>query len=142
MMTTLDKNVRDSLDEVHLHVDALLQRTTTSPKVNMQTTPVSASDSALALALAPIPQPAPPPTLTPHPIQAPDPIPALDPTPATGLTPVPPPAPFQSSAHAHGQVPEPHRRHPLFSDANGRVDNHTPDDAAQPPWNTSRCMPT
>ncbi len=51
-MTTLDKNVRDSLDKVHLHVDALLQRTTTSPKVNVQTTSVSATALALALAAA------------------------------------------------------------------------------------------
>jgi hypothetical protein len=51
-MTTLDKNVQDSLDEVHLHVDALLPCTTTHPEVNVQSTPVSASDLASALAAA------------------------------------------------------------------------------------------
>jgi hypothetical protein len=51
-MTTLDKNVWDSLDKVHLRVDALLQRTTTFPKVNVQTTPVSALDLSLAVAAA------------------------------------------------------------------------------------------
>jgi hypothetical protein len=40
-ITTLDKNVRDSLDEVHLCVDALLQCTTTSPAADVQATPLS-----------------------------------------------------------------------------------------------------
>jgi hypothetical protein len=56
---TLDKNVRDSLDQVHLHVGVLLQRTTTSPVVDMQAN--SPSD------LAPAPQPALTPPLAPIP---------------------------------------------------------------------------
>ena len=40
-MTILDKNVWDSLDEVHLLVDALLQRTTMSPTADVQATPLS-----------------------------------------------------------------------------------------------------
>jgi hypothetical protein len=153
-MTTLDKNVWDSLDKVHLCVDALLQRTTTFPKVNVQTTPVSGSDLtlaaaaaaasglALALALAPESQPALPPTPTPRLVPARDPIQALDPTPATGSTPAPPPAPFQSSACVHGQELAPHLFHPLFPNANGQVDSHAPDNLAQPPPNMSRCTPT
>ncbi len=81
-MTTLDKNVQDSLEKVHLHVDALLQHTTTSSPADVQATPLS--DLAMASQLAPTPTPAP------SPVWDPDPILAPDPTPATGLTPAPP----------------------------------------------------
>jgi hypothetical protein len=108
-MTTLDKNVQNSLDKVHLHVDALLQCTTTSPAADMQATPLSD--------LAPAPQPALTPTLAPGPVWALDPITAPDPTLATGLTPAPTPAPSQLSARTHGQVPAPHPHHPLFPNA-------------------------
>ena len=46
-MNTLDENIRDSLDQVHLRVDALLQHTTMSPVADVQATP------PLDLALAP-----------------------------------------------------------------------------------------
>jgi hypothetical protein len=45
-MNTLDENVWDSLEQVHLHVDALLQHTTMSPAADVQATPPS--DSAPA----------------------------------------------------------------------------------------------
>jgi hypothetical protein len=114
-MTTLDKNVQDSLDKVHLRVDALLQRTTTFPAADVQATPLL--DSALESQLAPTPTP------TPSPVWAPDPIPALDPTPATGLTPAPPPTPSQLPACAHGRMPAPHPRHPLFPNVRNQVDD-------------------
>jgi hypothetical protein len=93
MITTLDKNVRDRLYKVHLHVDALPQHTTTSPMADVQAT--------LLLDSAPASQPAPTPTLAPSLIWAPDPNPAPDPTPATGLTLAPPPAPSQLPAPVH-----------------------------------------
>ncbi len=56
VMTTMDNNVQDSLDKVHLHVDALLQLTTMSPKVNVQATPLTDSAPALHPALTPTPK--------------------------------------------------------------------------------------
>jgi hypothetical protein len=126
-MTILDKNVWDSLDEVHLLVDALLQRTTMSPTADVQATPLS--DLAPASQLAPTPTPAP--SL----VWAPDPTLAPDPTPATSSTPAPPPAPSQLPAHAREQMPAPHPRHPLFLDAHNQVNDCTMAATAQPPWN-------
>jgi hypothetical protein len=133
-MNTLDENIRHSLDHVHLHVDVLLQRTTTSPVADVQAT----SPSALALA----PQPAPTPTPEPNPVRAPYLILAPDPTLATGLTPAPTPAPAQLPAWAHGQMPAPHPHHPLFPDACKYIDNRTVATTLQPPWNLYQGTPT
>jgi hypothetical protein len=112
-MTTLDKNVWDSLNEVHLHVDALLQHTIMSPIADVQATQLSD--------LAPASQLAPTPTLAPSLVRAPDLNPGPDPTLATGSTLSPPPAPSQLPACAHRRMPAPHPCHPLFPDARNQV---------------------
>ncbi len=108
-MSTLDENVRNSLDQLHLHLDALLQHTTTSSAADLRATPPLAS--ALALQLAPPPAPAP------IPVWAWDPILAPDPTPPTGVTLAAAPAPAPPPLWAQVQTPAPHSRHPLFPDA-------------------------
>ncbi len=131
-ITTLDKNVRNSLDKVHLHVDALLQRDSTSPAADVQAT--LPSDAAPAPQLAPTPTPAP--SL----VWALDSIPAPDPTPATGLTLAPTPAPSQLPACAHGRMPGPHPCHPLFPDAHNQVNNRATAATPQPPQNLQGTM--
>jgi hypothetical protein len=76
-MSTLDENMRDSLDQVHLHVDAFLQHTTTPSAADLHATPQSAPALAPELTPAPAPAPVPTPVWTSDPILASDPNPAL-----------------------------------------------------------------
>jgi hypothetical protein len=132
-MNTLDENVWDSLDQVLLHVDALLQCTTTSPAADVQATP----PSALALA----PQPAPTSTLAPTPDWTLDPIPAPDPAPATDSAPAPTPALALLPPWAHVWTLAPHPCHSLFPHVHGYVDNCAAADTLQPRQNLYQGTP-